>query len=93
MEEEIIKLIAEQVVRDFDRFGLFVSFSGKASRHMKLFLQLNQHLEDLLLNQSAKLECLLYQIDVDQKKASRKENISFPKNSLKLSLKENWLKF
>jgi hypothetical protein len=71
-EEEIIRITAEQVVRDFARFGLEVYFSGKASQvYDELFDQLNQHIRLLMENQSGRLEALLYQIDVDQKKASR----------------------
>ena len=71
-EKEIIRLTAEQVVRDFTRFGLEVSFSGKASQaYEELFDQLKQHIQVLMETQSGRLEALLYQIDVNQKKASR----------------------
>ena len=71
-EEEIVKLAAEQVIRDFERFGLEVKFSGKASEaYEELFSQLQEHIESLLLNNSSRLGALLYQIDVNQKKASK----------------------
>jgi hypothetical protein len=71
-KEEIIRLAAGQVVRDFERFGLDVKFSGKASEaYEELFIQLKQHIEVLLESQSGRLGALLYQIDVNQKKASR----------------------
>jgi hypothetical protein len=71
-EEEIIRLTAEQVVRDFTRFGLEVNFSGKASQaYEELFDQLKQHIQVLMDTQSGRIEALLYQIDVNQKKASR----------------------
>ena len=71
-EEEIVKLAAEQVIRDFERFGLEVKFSGKASEaYEELFIQLKEHIEDLLLNNSSRLAGLLYQIDVNQKKTSK----------------------
>ncbi len=71
-EEEIVKLAADQVIRDFQRLGLTVSFSGKASEaYEELFSQLLDHIDQLLLNQPGKLNALLYQIDVNQKKASK----------------------
>jgi hypothetical protein len=71
-KEEIIRLAAEQVVRDFERFGLDVSFSGMASKaYEELFDQLKIHIQKLMETESGKLEALLYQIDVNQKKASR----------------------
>jgi hypothetical protein len=71
-KEEIIRLAAEQVVRDFERFGLEVIFSGTATEaYEEFFEQMNAHIEKLLENQSGKLEALLYQIDVNQKKASK----------------------
>jgi hypothetical protein len=71
-KEEIIRLAAEQVVRDFERFGLDVSFSGMASEaYEELFDQLKIHIQKLMETESGKLEALLYQIDVNQKKASR----------------------
>src|SRR5664279_3771408 len=71
-EEEIIKLAAEQVVRDFERFGLEVKFSGKATEaYEELFNQLKQYIDILLESQSGRLGALLYQIDVNQKKATK----------------------
>jgi len=70
-EETIIRLTAQQVIRDFERLGLEVSFSGKASQaYEELFDQLKQHIQVLMETQSGRLEALLYQIDVNQKKTS-----------------------
>jgi len=71
-EEEIIRLTAEQVIRDFARFGLEINFSGKASQaYDELHEQMSQHILILMETQSGRIDALLYQIDIDQKKSSR----------------------
>ena len=49
-KEEIIKLTAEQIIKDFSQFGLDVSFSGVVQyAYNELFEQLLEHII-LLLN-------------------------------------------
>ncbi len=64
---EIIRQTAEQVMLDFERFGMDVSFSGHTGMaYQELFTQLCTHLEQLLIQNTEKLMALLYQIDIRQ---------------------------
>lgn len=68
-EERIIRLTAEQVIKDFARFGMEVIFPKETSRaYEDLHVQLALHLERLLSGKRTSLEALLYQIDLNQKK-------------------------
>jgi len=68
-QEEIIKLTAEQIIKDFNQFGLNVSFSGIIQyAYDELFEQLLTHVADLLNNNHKKLYSLLYQIDLSENK-------------------------
>jgi len=68
-KEEIIKLTAEQIIKDFNQFGLEVSFSGIAAyAYEELYKQLLIHIIDLLNYNTQKLYSLLYQIDLSENK-------------------------
>ena len=68
-KEEIIKLTAEQIIKDFNQFGLEVSFSGVVQyAYNELYEQLLEHVIDLLNRNTQKLYALLYQIDLSENK-------------------------
>ena len=68
-KEEIIKLTAEQIIKDFNQFGLDVSFSGVIQyAYNELFEQLQKHIVKLLNTNTQKLYSLLYQIDLSENK-------------------------
>nr|WP_320117549.1 hypothetical protein [uncultured Marinifilum sp.] len=67
-KEEIIRQVAAQVEKDFAQFGLEVQFSGNVNNaYQELYLQLNEHLCDLLDRDYHRLVLLLYQIDLSEK--------------------------
>lgn len=68
-KEEIIKLTAEQIIKDFSQFGLEVSFSGIVQyAYNELYEQLLVLIIDLLNQNTRKLYSLLYQIDLSEHK-------------------------
>jgi len=68
-KEEIIKLTAEQIIKDFNQFGLDISFSGTTEyAYNELYDQLRVHVVDLLNKNTQKLYSLLYQIDLSENK-------------------------
>lgn len=72
-QEEIIRLTAEQVIRDFALFGLEISFSGNViTAYNELFEQLESVILDLLNSDYRKLLSLLYHIDISEKELNRK---------------------
>ena len=68
-KEEIIRLTAAQIIKDFNQFGLEVCFSGiPAYAYEELYKQLLLHIVDLLNFNTQKLYSLLYQIDLSEHK-------------------------
>lgn len=68
-KEIIIRQTAEQIIKDFNRFGLSVSFSGVVQyAYHEIYEQLLVHIIDLLNRNTQKLYSLLYQIDLSEKK-------------------------
>ncbi len=72
-EVEIIKLTAEQVIKDFALFGLEISFSGDIiNAYDELFEQLNSYMIVLISSDYRKLLSLLYHIDISEKDLKEK---------------------
>jgi len=68
-EVEIIRLTAEQVIKDFVLFGIKIKFSGKVNKaYEELFAQLDECIANLLQSNYPKLLSLLYQIDLNEQK-------------------------
>jgi hypothetical protein len=78
-EEEIIKLTAEQVIKDFGLFGIEISFSGISHfAYDELYDQLESEILELLQTDYRKLVSLLYHIDLSEsalKEASLDQSI------------------
>ncbi len=71
---EIIKQVALQIEKDFAQFGMEVNFSGKIEMaYTELFSQVEEHIADLLVNDYHRLQILLYQIDLSEKKIAQTE--------------------
>lgn len=76
-QEEIIRLTAEQTIKDFALFGLEIVFSGDVTTaYEELFEQLNSCLVDLLSSDYRRLLSLLYHIDISEKELGRKMTLS-----------------
>ncbi len=72
-QTEIIRLTAEQVIKDFALFGLEIRFSGNVlNAYDELFEQLNSCLVDLLNSDYRRLLSLLYHIDISEKEMNKK---------------------
>ncbi len=66
---EIIRLTAEQVIKDFEIFGQEIKFSGN---ELTAYEELKNQLAPLLLklyqNNSSTFQSLLYRVDISEKK-------------------------
>ncbi|HOW26480.1 MAG TPA: hypothetical protein PK711_12520 [Bacteroidales bacterium] len=66
-QTKIIRETAEQVIRDFGRFGIDITFSGNTQMaYTELFHQLDMHIANLIENDFGRLYALLYQIDLSE---------------------------
>ncbi len=71
-QKEIIRLTAEQVIKDFALFGMEITFSGDTlNAYDELFEQLVSCLIDLLNSDYRKLLALLYHIDISEKELNK----------------------
>jgi len=78
---DIILQVSEQVIKDFDMFGLEVKFSGNGyMAYEELFDQVYPHLEKLLHSNQTKFLAILYRIDLSEEQVRKavNENTSEP---------------
>lgn len=69
---DIIKDTANQVIKDFDMFGLEIKFSGNAyNAYEELFEQILPHLENLIATNRNKFMGILYRLDVSDEQVKR----------------------
>jgi hypothetical protein len=79
--KELIRQTAGQIIRDFERFGLDVFFTGNTEMaYEELFAQMVEHINQLLNHNFEKLLSLLYQIDVSESRIYEKE-LDYPEYS------------
>lgn len=68
---ELIRNTASQIIRDFELFGIEITFSGnEQTAYDELKLQIVPILSALYKNDYSKFNSLLYRIDVDENKVS-----------------------
>lgn len=68
---EYIEATAQQIIKDFDLFGIEIKFSGNAENaYNELLYTVSPHISHLLENNYKKLLDLLYRIDVSEGKVS-----------------------
>lgn len=68
---DLLNLTVEQIKKDFNLFGIEISFSGHADKaYNELFSQIKPYIESLLNHNYEKLLTLLYRIDVTEKSIS-----------------------
>jgi hypothetical protein len=66
-QEHIVRLTAEQLIKDFSLFGIEIHFSGNpGTAYEELFSQLTGQLQILLDTNYTRLKAILYQIDVNE---------------------------
>lgn len=78
---ELIKETADQIIKDFDMFGMEVKFSGNAyNAYEELFEQIEPHIDQLISSNRAKFMGILYRIDLSdvQIKKAVENNSSEP---------------
>ena len=78
---DLNKDTANQVIKDFDMFGLEITFSGNAyNAYEELFEQIHPHMEKLITGNRQKFMGILYRIDLseEQIKKAINENYSEP---------------
>lgn len=69
---EIVEKTAQQVIKDFNTFGIQIFFSGFSEwAYDELFDQLEQNISEMLSSYPEKLWALLYHIDVDKNRIDR----------------------
>jgi SPX domain protein involved in polyphosphate accumulation len=74
---DLIKDTANQVIKDFDMFGLEIKFSGNTyNAYEELFEQIEPHIKKLITTNQQKFMGILYRIDLseEQIKKAVKEN-------------------
>ena len=66
---EIIRLTADQIIKDFELFGREIKFSGnELTAYEELKNQIAPVLAELYQNKASTFQSLLYRIDVSEKK-------------------------
>jgi len=78
---DLIKDTANQIIKDFDMFGLEIKFSGNAyNAYEELFEQIEPHINQLITSNQQKFMGILYRIDLsdEQIKKAVQDNTSEP---------------
>ena len=78
---DLIKDTANQIIKDFDMFGLEIKFSGNAyNAYEELFEQIEPHLKQLITHNQSKFMSVLYRIDINEEqiKTAVREHVSEP---------------
>lgn len=76
---DLIKDTANQIIKDFDMFGMEIKFSGNAyNAYEELFEQIEPHMNQLINSNQSKFMGILYRIDLSdvQIKKAVEENKS-----------------
>ncbi len=78
---DLIKDTANQLIKDFDMFGVEIKFSGNTyNAYEELFDQVEPHIQKMISSNQSKFMGILYRIDVsdEQIKKAVNENLSEP---------------
>ncbi len=78
---DLIKETAEQIIKDFDMFGMEIKFSGNVyNAYQELFEQIEPHIKKLIADNQSKFMGVLYRIDVSDVQIEKavNENSSEP---------------
>ncbi len=76
---DLIKDTANQIIKDFDMFGMDIKFSGNSyNAYEELFDQIEPHINKLISNNQSKFMGIMYRIDISdiQIKKAVEENAS-----------------
>ena len=78
---DLIRDTANQIIKDFDMFGIEIKFSGNAyNAYEELFDQVEPHINKLIATNQPKFMGILYRIDLSdvQVKKAVNDNLSEP---------------
>ena len=78
---DFIKDTANQVIKDFDMFGLEIKFSGNPyNAYEELFDQIQPHIDKLINSNQPKFLGILYRIDINEEQIKKaiNDNLSEP---------------
>lgn len=72
---DLIQDTANQIIKDFDMFGLEIKFSGKAyNAYEELFEQIEPHIKNLIDTNQSKFMGILYRIDLNDEQIKKAVN-------------------
>jgi hypothetical protein len=72
---DLIKATADQIIKDFDMFGMEVRFSGSAyNAYEELFNQIEPHIKKLIDSNHSKFMGILYRIDLNDEQIRKAVN-------------------
>jgi len=72
---DLIKDAANQIIKDFDMFGLEIKFSGNAyNAYEELFEQIEPHINQLISSNRQKFLGILYRIDLSDEQIKKAVN-------------------
>ena len=86
---DLIKETADQIIKDFDMFGIEIKFSGNAyNAYEELFDQIEPHIMELIHSNQSKFMGILYRIDLsdEQIKKAVSSNSSEPFSAIATDL-------
>ncbi|MCW3105451.1 MAG: hypothetical protein JWO09_3891 [Bacteroidetes bacterium] len=78
---DLVKATADQIIKDFEMFGMEIRFSGNAyNAYEELFEQIEPQIKKLIESSHSKFMGILYRIDLndEQLKKAIQENSSEP---------------
>jgi hypothetical protein len=72
---DLIKDTANQIIKDFDMFGMEIKFSGNAyNAYEELFDQIEPHINKLISSNHQKFLGILYRIDLNDEQIKKAVN-------------------
>lgn len=72
---DLIKDTANQIIKDFDMFGVEIKFSGNAyNAYEELFDQIEPHIQQMIHSNQSKFMGILYRIDVSDEQIKKAVN-------------------
>ncbi len=75
---DLIKDTANQIIKDFDMFGMEIKFSGSVyNAYEELFDQIRPRIENLISNNHQKFMGILYRIDLSEEQIKKAVNENF----------------
>lgn len=85
LNEDIVRQTAQQIIKDFAQFGMEINFSGNLQMaYQELFVQMQEHVSNLLNYNYPKLLSLLYQIDITNQKIAREQAMNVDLSEIEL---------